>query len=232
MDAESSSRFSQIKQFDGRELVFMLGEELKKPLTNIKLISEGQAGSEIISLEARKALRTIDNVLLYQSLASDQLALKLEPIHVGSTITSVANSLQPLSMQFGCETEIFIQSGINTVDTDKKVLKSGLESLWQALLGMTEKPSTLTWNVQKSSKGIRVMLINNSVDLSKVSFSKIDKLAGTSRQPLSGIAGPATDLMTAYGLFNSLGAKLTKVRLQGKQGLAVTLKPSQQLLLF
>jgi hypothetical protein len=231
MQSQIGPENGQIRQFAEHELVFMMGEELKKPLMNIKLLAESQDAYSTIGLEAHRALRTIDNVLLFQQLSSDQLSLTLEPIHVGNTLTNVATQLQPLSMEFGCETEVFIQSGINTVDVDNRVLKSGLESLWQAMLGMTQRPSTLSWHVYKSPKGIRIALLNNSVDLSKVSFSKNHETAGSSRQPFAGVAGPATDLLTASGLFTILGTSLTKIKKEGQQGLAVTLKASTQLAL-
>jgi hypothetical protein len=232
MPRQISPQIIKHGQFAENELVFMMGEELKKPLTNIKLLAENQSDTSTIGLEAHRALRTIDNIILFQQLSSDQLALSLEPIHIGSTLSSVATQLQPFSMEFGCETEVFIQSGINTVDTDREVLKSGLESLWQAMLGMTERPSTLSWHVYKSPKGIRVALLNNSVDLSKVSFSKNTYSAGSSRQPFAGVAGPATDLITASGLFSLLGSSLTKIKKGSQQGLAVTLRTSTQLALI
>ena len=152
-------------------------------------------------------------------------------MHLGSTITQVAHDLQPLSIEFGCETEVFIQPGMTTVDVDNSVLRSGIESLWQAVLGMAERPSPLEWHVYRTKQGIRIAVINNSVDLKKVSLSPKYSNAGQSRQPFAGIAGPATDLMTARGLFMLLGSSLTKISKQGQSGFAVTFKPSAQLAL-
>ncbi|MFT4532512.1 MAG: hypothetical protein ACI9T8_000535 [Candidatus Saccharimonadales bacterium] len=212
-------------------LVFMMGEELKKPLTVIKALSESSTIGSPITLEARKALRTIDNVLLYQRLASEQTELVLTPVHLGSALTQVAADLQPLSIERGCETEVFIQSGIATVDVDRAALKSGLESLWQAVLSMTERPSPLSWHIFRTSKGIRISITNNSLDLSKVSFASTSSNIGRSRQPIAGIAGPATDLLTAHGIFEMLGSNLAKITREGKSGLAVTLPISAQLAL-
>jgi hypothetical protein len=210
----------------------MMGEELKKPLTAIKLLAENNAENlSAISLEARRALRTVDNILLYQQLASDQTSLILEPVHVGNTLTQVAHELSPLSIEFGCETEVFIQSGMSTVDVDSAVLRSGIESLWQAVLGMAERPSPVSWHVYRTPQGIRIAVTNNSLDLKKVSLSARQALSGQSRQPFAGIAGPATDLLTARGLFTLLGSTLTKVTREGQQGLAVTFRPSAQLAL-
>jgi len=231
MPRQISPELGQNRQFSEHNLVFMMGEELKKPLTAIKLLAENNANLSTISLEARRALRTVDNILLYQQISTEQIALLLEPVHLGSTITQVAHDLSPLSVEFGCETEIIIQPGMTTVDVDNSVLRSGIESLWQAVLGMAERPSPLTWHVYRTKQGIRIAVINNSLDLKKVSLSSRHSGGGKSRQPFAGIAGPATDLMTARGLFMLLGSQLTKISKEGHPGLAVTFRPSAQLAL-
>jgi hypothetical protein len=231
MPRQISPELGQNRQVSEHKLVFMMGEELKKQLTAIKILAENESGLNSIGLEARKALRTIDNLLIYQQFSSEQTNLVLEPIHIGSTLTDVAHDLRPLSIEFGCETEVFIQSGISTVDVDSSVLRSGIESLWQAVLGMTEHPSPLSWHVYRTSQGIRLAVVNNSIDLSKVKLNRSGSHAGKSRQPFAGIAGPATDLVTANGLFDLIGSKVTKVTKEGQHGLAVTLRPSAQLML-
>ena len=213
-------------------MVHMIGEELKKPLTTIKALAELKDSKETISLEAKKALRTVDNILLYKTLLSDQTKLIKEPVHVGSTLTQVVNDLAPLSLERGCETEVFIQSNITTVDVDRKVLKSGIESMWQAVLGMTERPSTLTWYVQKTSKGIQITVMNNSIDLSRLHINADIKKVGKSRQPIIGAAGAGTDLYAANGLFDLLGSNLKKTKRDGLEGLSVTLPKSPQLSLI
>ncbi len=213
-------------RFDDSKLVFMLGEELKKPLTAIKILAES-SGDSSVQLEARKALRTVDNVLYYQQIASRQTQLKLTTVHAGSTLTNVSHSLVPLSLEKGCETEIQIQSGISPVHADPGILKSGIESLWQAVIGMTSKPSTVSWQVYRSPKGVRIVVVNSSLDLSKVNLSTVT--VGKASQPFKGVSGPATDLVTAQSLFTAMGAKLSKVRKDGLEGLAITLPVSMQL---
>lgn len=215
-------------KFDDSKLVFMLGEELKKPLTAIKALAES-SGDRAVQLEARKALRTVDNVLYYQQIASRQTALEFTTVHAGSTLTNVSHTLMPLSIEKGCETEIFIQSGITPVHADPKVLRSGIESLWQAVLGMTGKPSPLTWQIYRSPNGVRLTVVNSSLDLSKINLNSMT--AGYATQPFKGISGPATDLVTAQSLFNAMGAKLSKVKKDGRQGLSITLPVSTQLAL-
>jgi K+-sensing histidine kinase KdpD len=180
MPRQISPELGQNSHVTEHKLVFMLGEELKKPLTAIKLLSESNADGNKINLEAQKALRTVDNILLFQQISENQLSLVPEPVHVGSTITDVVHNLRPLSIEFGCETEVIIQHGITTIDVDKNVLRSSIESLWQAVLSMTEKPSPLVCHVYKTNQGIKLALVNNSIDFSKVTLSRTRKNAGVS----------------------------------------------------
>ncbi len=228
---DQQSLTGEKRRFNEDELVFMLSEELKKPLTVIKSLAEVSSDGTLINLEVRKALRTIDNVLLYQRLLAEQTTLKLEPVHLGNTLTKIINELQPLSIKHGCEVEMFIQSGIATIDTDATVLQSGIESLWQAVLSMTQRPSALNWHIYRSHPGIRVAITNNSIDLSKVSLTTAKDTAGRSRQPFRGIASPATDLLTACGLFGLLGSRIAKIHKSGQSGLAATFPISAQLAL-
>jgi hypothetical protein len=217
------------RQFDEDKLIFMLGEELKKPLTTIKAIAESSDSPKAIQFEAKKALRTIDNMLFFQALNQSQLQLDLTTIHIGATLVSVANNLRPLSIERGCTTQVFIQPGIKSVYTDPQAITRGIESLWQAVLGMTNEPSPLNWHVYNSSSGIKLAVTNDNLDLSKIILNSSKNSAGLSKQPFSGISGPATDLITAQGIFSLLGSRLSKISKNGQRGLVVTLAPSTQL---
>ncbi len=216
-------------RFNEGELVFMLGEELKKPLTVIKALSETDSSQRSIALHAQKALRTIDNVLLTRQINENQIQLDLTAVHVGSVLANVSEQLTPLSIEHGCETEVYIQSNISSVTADRAILVSGFESIWHTMIGLTNRPSTLRWSVYRSGKVIRVALTNNSVDLSKVTLGDSGSVAGSSTQPISGLAGPATDLSIAQQLFRSLNTQITKVHREGMSGLAVSFEPSTQL---
>jgi len=214
------------------DAVFMMGEELKKPLTVIKALAEyshENDQSRTIILESKKALRTIDNMLLFKRLDADQLALQLSPVHVGSTLTRVAHDLQPLALEHGCETEVFIQSGVASIDGHSAALQSGIESLWQAVLSMTQKPSAMTWHVSRHNKGVQISLTNSSIDLSRVALRRKNTAIGTSSQPYMGVSGAATDLILAHKLFLILGGTLRKTKKQGSEGFTVTLPISEQL---
>jgi hypothetical protein len=219
-----------IARFDEHELVFLLGEELKKPLTVIQALSEADqtAIRHDISIEARRALRTIDTVLLYQRILKNQQALRFEPVHMGSTLQDVSAALRPLSLEFGCESEIHVQHATVPVDADRAVLHAAIASLWQAVLGLTKKSSPVYWHITRKGGRVRLVVTNSTIDTTKISLSQ-KRATGKSRQPLAGLAGPATDLLAAQGLFESMGGLLKTYRAGEQSGFSVSLQSNTQL---
>lgn len=210
-----------------RELLLLLGEELKQPLVAIAQLAElqAEAGSEMHA-HARQALRTIDNILLYQRAHSHQLALRLEPVHLGSAIADVAHELSPLMRAAGCRTELHIQHGLAPVDVDRQLLTSGLQSLWQAFLGTLQASSSIICQARRTPQGIRLSLHSDGSTLESLHLSSMRR---TSMQPVAAVAGPATDLLVAQGIFELLGSGLTKTVSGERVGLGATLRPSKQL---
>jgi hypothetical protein len=233
MQSQHSSDNERYRQLeDEHDSVFMMGEELKKPLTVIKALAEfglENDQSRTIIVESRRALRTIDNMMLYKRIDSSQTMLDLGPVHVGSTLTQVAHDLLPLALEHGCETEVFIQSGIESVSAHPGALKSSIECLWQAVISMTQKPSAITWHVSKNKQGIQITLTNSSIDLSHVTLKKNNRAIGVSAQPYKGVSGSATDLVLAAKFLDFLGGTLRKTTRRGVDGFTVTLPISEQL---
>ena len=220
---------SRTQVLSNQDVLFLIGEELKRPLSTIKLLAESQASPDKISLEAKIAMKTLDYILLFQRISHQQQELQLEPVHIGSALTAVKYDMEPISLQRGCETEIYVQSGVSAVDANRQVLRSAIESLWQAAIGLTQRPSPIRWHIYNSSSGIRLVVTNNSIDMKDIALD-VSKTT-PSKQTNAGLSGPATDLLTAQGMFGALGTTLRKTRIDGLQGISVTLPHSQQLTL-
>jgi len=213
-----------------KQLLLLMGEELKISLIGIAQLSELKENHETIRLKAQQALRTIDNILLYQRLHSGQQQLQLEPVHIGSAVHDVAYTMKPMMDYFDCSLEVDIQHGLAPVDVDRKVLYAGMASLWQAFLGtmQLDKPSVLQCRAYRGRDGVRITLLSKSVQTDKLSlFSKSGRW--TSKQPLKDIAGPATDIIAAKGMFYLLGGELRKTTAVATHGLGVTFAASKQL---
>lgn len=209
------------------ELLLLLGEELKQPLVAISQLAEMQPGSspDLIA-HAKSAMTTIDNILLYQKVASGQTSLKLEPVHVGSTMHEVASMMQPIMRVAGCRTELIIQHGLSPVDVDRRLLKSALQSLWQGFLSTVKDSSEVICQARKTPKGIRLSLYSAGSTIEDLHFAKTNPV---SSQAITGIAGSGADLLTAQGIFSLLGAELNKSSAKKVTGIGVTLKVSRQL---
>jgi signal transduction histidine kinase len=211
-------------------LLFMLGEELKSPLTTISMLAE-QGESESIKAEAARALRTIDNILLYQRVSSEQQSLHLEPLHVGHTLTRALHTLQPLAKTTENTTSIHIQHGIRTITADAEVLYAGLVGIGQAILSLQDHASTTIWETTQTRHGVRIVVRSPKIQLEDVHIAA-KTAVGWSRQPFKGLPNAGTDLVTAQGLFGLLGSVLRKTRRQGMDGLVITFRPSDQLTLL
>lgn len=212
---------------DGQNLLSVLGEELKRPLTSLhQLMQAGSYRSEDVQPIIKQALTTIDNVLLYKRLQSGQTQLEFEPVHIGSTVAEVAYQVEPLMRAFRCQAEFRIQHGLGTVHMDRNVLESAFLSLWQGFLHLVEENTSVLCTVRRVKKGVRLTLTSDAVDLSEVSLAQVNT---NSSQPQAGVSGPAADLITAQGMFELLGVQLTKTTGKKQSGLGVTLLLSKQL---
>lgn len=211
-----------------RNLLLMMGEEVKQSLIAIAQLAEINTGSDTgeIQVFARKALKTIDNIELFQRLNSGQTSLVFEPVHVGSTMQDVAVNMQPLMRVAGCKTELHIQHGLSPVDVDKNVLSGALYGLWQAFLGVVKEGSDIYCSAKRTSSGVRLTLRSSTASLEGLSLHKVNE---QSVQPIVSIAGSATDLLTSKNLFAILGGTITKISGSHGVGLGVTLPLSRQL---
>ncbi len=212
---------TRIEASDDSSLLALLGEELKQPLVAIAQMAELDE-SEEIQMQAKRALRTIDNVLLHRRIQTGQTMLQLEPVHVGSTMQAVQQEMKPLLKQQGCRTELHIRSGLQPVDVDRRVLHGMLQSLWQAFGSAIVDEDTINCSARKTKAGIRVTLTSDSADLKAVHFSKANVY---SSQPLTAFAGPAADFLTAKELANILGVRISKTA----NSIGMTLPVSKQL---
>lgn len=211
-----------------RNLLLLLGEELKRPLVSIRQLAEMAESelSEQMSAHAKHALMTIDNILLYQRMSSGQTNLNLEPVHVGSAIHEAAKQVEPLMREAGCRTELIIQHSLQPVDADRNLLTSAIVSLWQGLITTANPSSDIICQAKKTPFGVRISIHSKSINIGNINFSTANK---KSSQPIKGISGPATDIITAQGLFELLGTGISKSSYNNTVGLGATLQISRQL---
>jgi signal transduction histidine kinase len=210
-----------------KDLLLLLGEELKQPLIAIAQLAELEGGGKTeTNAYARQALQTIDNMLLYQRFSSGQLELQLEPVHVGAAMQEVVHKMQPLAQALGCHISIDIAHGLQPVDVDRRLFTSALLSLWQAFLATTPSDAQIVCRAKKSTKGVYVSLQSASADLVDIHLRRPNF---DSTQPLKGVAGASADLLTAQAMFLLLGTDVGKTRTKTTSGLGLTLLPSRQL---
>jgi len=216
----------QVQGSFSEELLFLLGEELKRPLVSISQLSELGGKDILIHTQAQKALNTIDNVLLYKQFSTGQMALNFEPVHVGSAITEVVAMMTPQMRMSGCWSEINIQSSLRPADIDRRLLNGALLAMWQAVVQSMETSTKIVCSAQRIPKGIRLSVMSKGINLDNLLLSATNM---SSTQPISSVAGPAADLLAARCMFDLVGSKLTKSSNKGMSGFGVTLRTSKQI---
>ena len=209
-----------------RESFMLLGEELKVPL--ISILQQVELGHASVDVEsyASQALRTIESLLLYQRVNSGQLSLNLEPVHVGSTMQSVANTMHPFMRTAGCTVRLDIQHGLRPVTADRRVLEAALLSLWQGFVTTVDEGSEVVCQARRTRGGIRVSLLSQTSTLDAVHFSQLNM---RSSQPIIHAEGTSLDLVTAQKMFGMLGGSLGKSHSNTGYGVGATLPLSHQL---
>jgi hypothetical protein len=180
----------------------------------------------LIRTQAQRALHTIDNVLLYKRFVAGQIHLQLEPVHVGSTIAQIANDVEPQMKMNGYRSQLVIGQSLGAVDVDRQLFRAALLSMWQAYISAAGKTSQIVCNAHRVGDGVRVSLVGGEHQLERFSLATANM---SSRQPVRAVAGPAADLLAARGMFDLIGARLSKTQRGGMSGFGVTLPLSRQL---
>lgn len=204
----------------------MLGEELKRPLTHISQLAQLGGHDHMIQAQVQGALHTIDSVLLYKRLASGQLELHLEPVHVGSVMSDVMQVVAPQMALNGCRSELDIATALQPVDADRTVLLHALISLQMAYITSSKNASLIVCSAKRVPEGVRITLRSDEVPFETLSFEKANL---SSSQPMQSLAGAATDLLVARGILDLAGSRLTISRFKDTNGIGVTLPISKQL---
>jgi len=214
-------------------IAHMLGSELKQQLLDLR--AQIYAGASTVALDAsvQRSLRSIENILLAQQAARGQLELRLQPVHIGASLQHVLYAIHDLSRQYDCEMTVTVLGRVAAVDVDRQVLQAALESLTQAVLSLTRRPSPIHWQIERDSKGqrVRMSVLNAHIKLTNIHFEQAASQFRT-EQSFKAVAGPASDLRAAHQLFKCLGGDLRTTRRHGTAGMTVSLRATPQLALL
>ena len=213
----------QVYGDDAHTLLRLLGEELKRSLVAISQHSEFASS---VGVRAREALKTLDAILLYHRLSTEQTELLLEPVHVGASMQTVAHGVEALLREAGCSAELHIQHGLQPVTADRKLLEASLYSLWHGFLQTVEKPSAIVCSARRVRGGVRVAIHSESSRIDTALFSRFHI---ESSQPFKALSGPATNVVAACGLLSLIEARVSRTAHRSGAGLGFTLAFSKQL---
>ncbi len=214
---------------ESKDLLLLLAEEMKQPLVSIMQLAEVHGVGAGIDIVARQALSTIDSIVLYQRVACGQQSLRLEPVHIGTALRNVEESLGGLLQATGCRTHVSMQHALEPVDADHELLLAAIKSLWQGFMSFVPHDSIIFFQARRTSRGICVSIKSKEALLDSVRLTRANF---RSTQPVTAMAGTSADILVAQSIFSLLGADLKKVSAQENSGFSVTLPRSKQLELW
>jgi len=220
-------------------LLVSVAEQLKVPLTQIARRAElAESGvlpvdSRAVRTEATAALALVDSYLLGLELLTSQESLELEPVSVSSLLTDVAHQLQPYAKHYNVALEMTLAGKYGPVMAHRAALKSALLSLGHTLIvagGAKETPQDrrVILAGHKNAQGIAAGLYG-SLDVEPADLRVALSLQGAARQPLASLHDSGAGIFVADALAQAMESRLRIGRHNRYAGLAMTLRPSQQL---
>jgi K+-sensing histidine kinase KdpD len=230
---------AQQKQGDSAALLRSIAEQLTSPLTVISREAElaslsgshFQPDAAVIHTQATAALTLVESYLLGLQLADQQIELTLEPVSVSSLLVDVAHELHGFAKQYDAALEVRIAGRYEPVMAHMAGLKSALLAVGYALLeGHSQPGKNLTLAVHRTPHGIVTGLYGDFEAVTSDHWDRALRLHGAAAQSFSAICkGSGAGLFIANTILQAMATRLRVGRHQNMQGLATTLRPSQQL---
>jgi K+-sensing histidine kinase KdpD len=209
-----------------RELLLLMGEEVKMPLISMLQLVESGGDAQEIRSYIQQAMQTIDNILLYQRVHSGQTALAFEPVHVGHAMQRVARVMEPIMQTMQCRVKLDVQHGLRPVRADKIMLEAALVCLWQGFMATLDEGAELVCQAKRTVNGVRVSLVSENTNIEELHFTQINM---RSKQPIAHVAHTSVDLVSGQEMVSFLGAQVSKTQNAAGRGIGITLPFSTQL---
>ena len=226
------------------DLFINLAEQVKLPFVQISHAAELLEGVQdpakiessrlTISVASQSALRLIDGYLLSIELQREQ-QLALEPVSISSILYDTAQALHDFARAHGCRLELDVAGKYGPVMAHKRAVGAALVSLGfsfieAASIDENKEEPVVKLAVRRTGSNISTGVFSTNASLSNNLFKQAKSMHGKVHQPMAAFdSGNSTGIFIADALFTQLQTKMRVARMNGLQGLAATLLPSQQL---
>lgn len=184
-----------------------------------------------IDVLARRALDMVD-CYLASSIQSNQLALELETISLGSVMQDVLHHLTPTARQYGCQLQLKTSGSKQLVSADKKLSKAVFVALGHSFIeqaGMAGNNGEVIFALRGNSQEQTAGVFTANTQVSARSLRQLRKLSGNAQKQCSAMAGTGTGIVLADRLLARMDKQLFTTRFQKASGMAVSFAKSQQL---
>ena len=224
------------------QLFLGLAEQMARPFLQVAQLAELAATDtpevaaerwKMVRAIADSSLQLVEGYSLSLRVHGKVTPLNLEPVTVSSLLYDTAQDLQAFAHQYGVELQLDTGPRVQPIMADRTVLRSAMNSLGQVFVmsqAESDDPAAVRLAAHRSRYGVVAGLYGHSPQLGADSLRRAHALQGKARQPLHRlVSGPAAGVFVADSLLRTLAARLHVARYRSLNGLAVTLKASQQL---
>jgi signal transduction histidine kinase len=212
------------------DFVSTVTHELKTPIATIKAAAETlsrdrltgmsiQTCARIVTMEARRLTRLVDNLLAYSRITDTADTYSFEPVSVAAIFNDVQEDFEALLDQSGFALEIEIEPGTGSVTGDRMALRLLLNNLVDNAVKYSGTNRTLLLHAIQSGREILVDVVDTGIGIPP------EDVAGLTRKFVRGRNAPpggsGLGLAIASRIAKDHGGRLTILSAVGK-GTTVT----------
>jgi len=212
------------------DFVSTVTHELKTPIATIKAAAETlsrdrltgmsiQTCARIVTMEARRLTRLVDNLLAYSRITDTADTYSFEPVSVAAIFNDVQEDFEALLDQSGFALEIEIEPGTGSVTGDRMALRLLLNNLVDNAVKYSGPNRTLLLHAIQSGREIMVDVVDTGTGIPPEDVARLTRKFVRGRNAPPG--GSGLGLAIASRIAKDHGGRLTILSAVGK-GTTVT----------
>jgi signal transduction histidine kinase len=212
------------------DFVSTVTHELKTPIATIKAAAETlsrdrltgmsiQTCGRIVTMEARRLTRLVDNLLAYSRITDTADTYSFEPVDVAAILRDVQQDFEALLDQSGFALEIEIEPGTGLVTGDRVALRLLLNNLVDNAVKYSGTNRALLLNARRSSGEIVIEVIDSGIGIPPEDVDRLTRKFVRGRNAPG--SGSGLGLAIASRIAKDHGGRLTILSRVG-QGTTVT----------
>ena len=233
----------QIVTTSNADLLRVVANELKLPLTNIQttssMLANGQFNENEINeqnhrllINSLQAVDMIDGILMAGRVQTAQKTLDLTAINVSSVAREVATELEPLAARYDRTLRLQVSDSLSPASANRGALKTSLSTMLASLI-RSSKSEVIEILVHNRLNNIMISLRDEGRVMNNQTVKSILNNLGKSVQPAKSL--PSSSGLSVYVstiLLEAMEGKFDAYTTDNKRSITFSLQKSEQLTLL